>query len=601
MVESLRHRGPDGSGSHASDTYALGHTRLAIIDLPGGTQPMTDGHGLWIVYNGEVYNYASLRKELEGCGQVFLTNSDTEVVLKAYAQWGPRAVNRFDGIFAFAIGDDRSGELFLARDMFGIKPLYYEVNGDTLIFGSEMKAILATPFADRTPDMSGLPHFLAFGIFPREMPPFANLKTLPPASYAVWRSGQLNVESYWSASEAGTYQRSRRPTEDDLRELRDEVRSAVTRQLVSDVPIGVLLSGGIDSGLIACALHSRAGETFPAFTVIFPTAESREEVRLASELAARHHLEHHVIEVGAKELSDRLVELLAHFDEPYADTSAIPTYVVSRFARQHVKVALSGDGGDETWGGYGAYRRFLQVSVLQRLLRGDGRVLSAAARSARAVGLPAGAQRLLSTSNELVQLPVERVYPALQAHTSGEQLAALIGRPVDALDWSDLGLGPARDGRRLTLHEIMLNNLEHSLVDDMLKKVDMMSMAVGLEVRVPMLARSLVAQALEWSWRTKVSWRQTKVLLRKVAATELPAGYLAAKKQGFSFGHSLDDALRGSLKDLVHDTLVQPSRAGDLLAPDAVQAIVHEHMQGASYGRLLICMMALQTWADSYL
>src|SRR5712671_442660 len=362
MCDVIRHRGPDDEGMWVEEGVGLGMRRLSIIDLSTGHQPIHNEDGsVWIVFNGEIYNFKELRRQLESAGHRFYTNTDTETIVHAYEQWGADAIKRLRGMFGLAIWDRKSKTLLLARDRIGIKPLYYaEVNG-RLYFGSEMKSLLQAPDLPRELDPDALDHYLSFLYTPRDGSIFKGVRKLPPGHLLTWHDGRVAIEQYWQISAEETFAGSEAEAVHDLRAvLTDAVRS----HLISDVPIGAFLSGGIDSSLVVGLMAQSSGARVKTFSIGFdePAFDELEHARcVAQHFGTDHH--EFVVKPDAVGILDRLV---AHFDEPFADSSAIPTWYVSEMARRHVTVVLSGDGGDELFGGYERYLPHPRVVAFDR-------------------------------------------------------------------------------------------------------------------------------------------------------------------------------------------------------------------------------------------
>src|SRR6185295_12328159 len=348
MCDVIRHRGPDDEGVWVDDGVALGMRRLSIIDLSTGHQPIhNEDRSVWIVFNGEIYNYRELRLELEGAGHRFYTSTDTEVIVHAYEQWGKQAITRLRGMFGLAIWDRRSRSLLVARDRIGIKPLYYAEASGRLYFASELKSLLEAPDLPRDLDVDALDHYLSFLYTPRDGSIFKSVRKLPPGHLLLWQNGKPTVEQYWQLPAAETYSGSEA---DAVRDLRTVLCDAVRSHLISDVPLGAFLSGGVDSSLVVGLMTETSGARVKTYSIGFdePAFDALEHARRF----ARHFgTDHHelVVEPDGVRILDQLV---SHFDEPFADSSAIPTWYVSEMARRHVTVVLSGDGGDELFGGY---------------------------------------------------------------------------------------------------------------------------------------------------------------------------------------------------------------------------------------------------------
>ncbi|MCC7264391.1 MAG: asparagine synthase (glutamine-hydrolyzing) [Candidatus Latescibacteria bacterium] len=351
MCAAIRHRGPDDEGVYRAGSVGLGMRRLKVIDLEGGHQPMANEEGwLWLVFNGEIYNYLQLRQELEAQGHVFRTHSDTETLLHLYEQEGPAGVARLRGMFAFALWDQRQQTLMLARDRLGKKPLYYAHRAAGLTFASELKALLCDPAVDRSIDRQAIDEYLSFLFIPQPRTIYQQVKKLPPATYALYRGGQLEIHEYWTVR----YEEVGAPRiEESAEQLDHLLREAVALRLLADVPVGAFLSGGLDSSLVVALMQQVAGTQVRTFSIGFRESSFNEldHARQVAQVLGTQHQEY----VVDYQVRDLLPGLLDHFGEPFADSSAIPTYYLSRMTRQEVTVALSGDGGDEVFGGYRRY------------------------------------------------------------------------------------------------------------------------------------------------------------------------------------------------------------------------------------------------------
>jgi len=597
MSGAIAHRGPDGKGVLVRDGLALGHRRLSIIDLVSGGQPMVDERGFAISYNGELYNYREVRQELEHRGERFRTSSDTEVVLKAYVHWGPACLERFNGIFALAIAELASHELFLARDRLGVKPLYYGcgTSGNEFVFASEIKALLASGLIDRRLDLSLVPFYLRSGYFPGSATPFWGVHLLQPAHCLRVADGAVRTERYWNLDTLAAANGSPHlATQTDDEEIRALVRAAVSAQTVADVPIGVFLSGGLDSGIVTASLAQTGHRPVRTYTVRI--ADPKDEAPLAREVSRRYETDHEEIEISADDLLKSWTVLLDHFDMPFADFSALPTFVISDFARRHVKVALSGDGGDEQWGGYLSYRRYVQLTKIF-----DSKPWSwsrtAISKGCRLAATLTGDERL-GFYARLLGGQRSRLYDDLGFHVSLARLQWLAGERLRPHMANPTGSWVGTSFRNLD--EILWADLQGFMIDDVLRKVDMMSMFVGLEVRVPLLDHRLVEKAVQISWRNKVSTRQTKLLMRRMFRNDLPPSVVSGVKRGF--GVPLDDWFRGPLRDVAEDVLrSRDAQCRGVLAPEAVRTLLEEHRTGgARHGRTIGTLLALERWLSRY-
>ena len=539
MNDTLRHRGPDGGGSHFGPGIALGHRRLAIIDVGGGHQPMTNEDGtVIVVFNGEIYNFHELVRELEEHGHAFHTRCDTEVIVHAWEQWGPRSVERFRGMFAFALWDEGRETLFLARDHLGKKPLYWARAADgRLVFGSELKAVMAHGGVDPVIAPEAVEDFFALGYIADPRSIYATVRKLPPAHRLVWRRGQPEpaIDPYWDLTLDGP--RLTDPARAEA-ELFERLREATRLRLVSDVPLGAFLSGGVDSSVVVATMAGLTSDPVKTFAIAFGDP-SHDESAYAQRVAERYHTDHRTRQVDPDDM-DLIDRLAGIFDEPFGDSSALPTFQVCKMARERVTVALSGDGGDELFAGYRRYLLHGQAERLRRLLPlGLRRPLFGLL--ARIYPKADWAPRWLRARTTLNELALDTAHAYARAVSATKEDVRLRLYSPDFLK--------RLDGYRAT--EMLCRHMERADTDDpvlmaqyadlktwlpggILVKVDRASMANSLEVRAPLLDRDL----LEWSVRLaaplKISGRQGKVVLKRVAEKMVDRDILYRPKQGFS-------------------------------------------------------------------
>lgn len=598
MNAMIAHRGPDGEGIHIEGPIGIGHRRLSIIDQKYGSQPIIDNRGFSITYNGELYNFQDLRVELESVGEVFETKTDTEVVLKAYIRWGVECLKRFNGMFAFAIVNHHENELFLARDRIGIKPLYYALIPGGLAFSSEIKALLIVEGVDKSVDLSMFPFYLSYGYFPRNYTAFKGITQLQPGSWLLSRDNKIKIGRYWSVRKQLLSKSTRPISAEDGEELISLIENSVKRQSVADVPVGAFLSGGIDSAIVTSTFVRVTGLRPQTFTVSVDDAEMNES-RLARLSATTIKTNNHEIMVSSNDLLNCWDTVFDHFDQPFADLSAVPTFLLSKYASEHVKVALSGDGGDEQWGGYGNYQRFIQLRNfrlgltklgLQKpfalLLRGMDPLINVlsvlAAERVRRYGL------LLNVPNQALYKSLERLDWGLQENIYGERL-------VEGADWEEFTRIISEEEE---LDGVMAEDIETFMVDDVLRKVDMMSMASGLEVRVPLLDHRIIEKSIEISWISKVSSSGTKLMVRNLFKNRLPTEIINAPKKGFSL--PADQWFRGPLRDMAQSILFDSScKNRGIINPEALDEIWKSHQSGRlRRGKLIAAMMLLEQWLE---
>jgi len=600
MNETLVHRGPDSAGSFVEGPVGLAARRLAIIDLEGGDQPLANEDGtVQVVQNGEIYNYRELRAQLERKGHRFATQSDTEVLAHLYEEHGPRFVEELRGMFAVAVWDRSNRRLVLARDRFGIKPLYYSVKGPTLAFASELKSLLRHPGFSRTLDLDALDAFLAFTFVPAPLTIFRDAAKLPPGCVLTYDHGDegVRVDRYARPRPvlAGD---ARREGEAELaEELRERLRDSVRAHLVADVPVGVLLSGGIDSSLLAAFAALEGSERVKTFTIGFE--ERGFDERAAARLVAdRYETDHHEL-VVRPDAADLLPEISEAFDEPFADPSAIPTYLVSKLAREHVKVALSGEGGDELFGGYNYYvahglaPRLGTVAAALRPLVEKLPTSSAGAstldwklkRFARAARFAPIDRHYEWKSILTPEARAELVCP--ERRGNGDPLQLLRSRYEESAGAPELA-------------RLMDLDLGIFLVDDMLVKTDRASMAHSLEARVPILDSVVTELALALPSGLKVRGLSRKRLLRRAAEPLLPGPILRGAKRGFTI--PLAAWLRADLQALANDVLsTENLRLQGFFKPEVVTRLLDDHAAGREdNGRKLWALLVFSLWFSRY-
>jgi asparagine synthase (glutamine-hydrolysing) len=562
MCAALEHRGPDSRGLHLDDGVGLGIQRLRVIDLATGDQPIfNEDRSVVVVLNGEIYNYLELRAELERSGHRFATRSDTEVIAHLYEEYGARLVDRLHGMFGLAVWDAQRRRLLLARDRVGKKPLYFAQVGDQLSFASELRALLQDERVPRDVDHQALDAYLAYRWVPAPMTAFRAVRKLPPGSTLIYEDGRASVDRYWRLDFSRT-----RPFADPREvhdELRAQIRAATARRMISDVPLGAFLSGGIDSTAVVAAMAESSSEPVKTFSIGF-TSEKFNELPLARLVAERFGTEHHelIVEPDALEVIPRIVR---HYGEPFADDSAIPSFYVAEMARRHVTVALNGDGGDENFGGYPRYAVNRASASLERLPVALRRGLAAVGmrvpesgtidswpsrirRAAETLALD-GSARYVAYMTHLNGLRRERLYTDDYRRLVGESLAFdVMGQP-----WRESGAQDIVD-RMLDV------DVQTYLPDDLLVKMDIATMASSLEARSPFLDHELMEFAASLPADLKVRGRETKVVLRSALRGWVPDEILDAPKRGFRL--PLGDWFRGDLREFTREVLLD-RRAAD--------------------------------------
>jgi len=595
MTRVLVHRGPDDGGVHQDGLAVLGARRLSIIDLEHGHQPMVSPDGtVCVVQNGEIYNHAELRRELEQRGRRFATHSDTEVLLELYRELGPAFVHRLRGMFALAIWDGPAGRLVLARDRFGIKPLYYSVDAGGLSFASELKALVRLPRFSRDPDPEAIHSFLAFNSIPAPHTIYRAARKLGAGELLRWEGGELSIERYARPAPAADADVRRQPAAELEHELRARLRDSVRAHLVSDVPVGVMLSGGIDSCTLAALAAMEGPPRLATFSIGF-AERSFNELDRARLVAERYGTDHHEL-VVAPSAAELLPELAGAFDEPFADSSAIPTYLVSRLASEHVKVALSGEGGDELFGGYETYAADLLAERAGGALARLRPLVELLPSSSRRASLDYRAKRFVRAAD---LPPLERHHAWKEIFSDEARAELLVDRwhePADPLAGHRSRFAETEGAPLLArLQDV---DLGIYLVDDLLVKTDRMSMARSLEVRVPFLDPAVSELALALPTGQKVRGLSKKRLLRGAAAEWLPREIVRGRKRGFSIPAAA--WLRGELVPFAREVLSpERCRAQGFFDPAAVQRVLEAHVSGREdYSRQLWGLMSFSLWAD---
>jgi asparagine synthase (glutamine-hydrolysing) len=605
MVAVLRHRGPDDQGADWVGPIGLGHARLSILDLARGHQPLySEDRQIAVVCNGEIYNHRALRRELEGKGHRFATHSDTEVIAHLYEELGAGCVERLSGMFALAVADRRERRLLLARDRVGKKPLYYTDDGARLGFASEAKALLAGGLAEPGIDPEALALYLELGYVPAPWSILPGVRKLPAGHLALCDERGLRIERYWDLAFAPPEEMESDPREDERRvdELEAVLGEAVRDRLESDVPLGAFLSGGIDSGLVVSLMSEALDRPVLTHTVGFAdrATDERED---AAAVARALHADHWEAEV-APELVDLLPRIAWHFDEPFADPSAVPTWYVARATRERVTVALSGDGGDELFAGYASRygvhlleeraRRFLPAALRRTAFPPLAR------RWPRSPALPRPLR--LATILDNLAVDADRAYwndRRLIPRRLSERLFGENRRPFEPFAALTTHLARAPEGDPLA--RSLYLDFKTWLADDGLVKVDRMSMAHGLEVRCPLLDHRVVELAAKTPSRLKLGCGGSKILLKKLAARRLPAEILARPKRGFA--PPVERWLREDLRDLAHDLLLaRDSLVAGLCERREVARLLSDHAaRRIDAGWAIWTLLMLEEWGRAAL
>jgi asparagine synthase (glutamine-hydrolysing) len=596
ITELLAHRGPDGEGYHTSQDLGLGHRRLSIIDLEGGGQPMCNEDGsVWIVFNGEIYNYPELRQRLQGRGHTFRTNSDTEAIVHLYEDFGVACFEKLRGMFALALWDASKQQLVLARDRIGIKPLFYGLGKNGIVFGSELKCIQASGLVEIEVEPTAIADLFTFFYVPGPKTVYRNVYSLDPGSYLRIDQRGIYKQKYWDLSGEQLNLSSEREYEERLLTV---LRESVESHLLSDVPLGAFLSGGVDSSSVVALMSQFVAEPVATFTMGFEEQEYDEMPR-ARTVARRFACSHHEQTVTA-EPAKLLTRLAGYYDQPFPDHSSIPTYYVSQLARRHLKVVLSGDGGDETFAGYSRYRRQHALERIRRSVpaaflfpfrswignRENGalperlrRVLHQAA-----IGARDGYLHGISIADQALR---NRIFSAdLKQELAGYD-------PLDT--FRDIyNRAPGRD----FLSKISYLDVKTYLVDDVLTKVDRASMANSLEVRVPLLDHHVVEFAFSLPLHMKLRHGKGKYLLRKTMSSLLTSDFVNQRKMGFRI--PFVPWMRGSLRTWAEDVLFHDSQASPFINRPALRQVWNSFQHGRDHlGDLMGVMLSLALWSQT--
>lgn len=603
MGDAIAHRGPDGEGFFVANNVGLVHRRLAIIDLAGGNQPIAnEDESVQVVFNGEIYNYQELRSKLEANGHQFRTNSDTEVLVHLYEDAGPDLVKQLRGMFAFALWDARERRLLLARDQVGQKPLYVYRDDEKLLFGSELKAILAHPNVDRSVSPESIEDYLTFGVIPGARSIFRRVERLPAGHSLLLDADSLAAPAkrYWQLS----FENEAQGSEADWKDRIDaKIRESVKAHLVSDVPVGAFLSGGLDSSAIVASVADVVDEPIQTFSIGFQEKEFSELPY--AEAVARHFGTIHREKVVTPDAVRDLDDLVHFYDEPFADASAIPTMAVARMAAQHVKVCLSGDGGDEAFGGYARYGHDLKEAAIRSALPGWLRrqILSPlAAIWPKADWLPRPL-RLKTLLQNLSSDPAA-AYANTVSACRREMRSRLLNREFqNRLNghrpeaFVEEGFGA---GNRDALSGMLSADVNFLLPDDFLTKVDRASMAYGLEVRPPLLDVELLELAATMPSEFKVRNGSKKWIMKELFEAKLPPKLAHRKKQGFEL--PVDAWLRGPLREQVEELVLnQSAPVAQFIDSNTARSVFTSHLSGTGrHGQLLWSLLVLGRWLHAY-
>jgi asparagine synthase (glutamine-hydrolysing) len=597
MTDSMTHRGPNDRGTHSADGVALGVRRLSIVDVDGGHQPLSNEDGsIWAIQNGELFNHRDLRERLEAEGHHFRTQCDTEAIPHLYERYGSTFASHLRGMFGIALWDGRRRRALIVRDRLGIKPLYYALADDKLVFGSELKSVLASGLVSPDLNYEAVDSYLTLGFFPAPHTPLAGVSKLPPGHQIVVEGGKVEIERYWKYPRPAPGDSSVQQYAGELLELLDE---SVRLRLMSDVPLGAMLSGGLDSSLIVALMARHMSEPVKTFSVGFAESPESNELADARAVAGEFGTEHHELQLSLQDFGVDLEQLVWHLDEPVADLSSLGFLALSRLASQHVTVALTGQGADELFGGYTKHRLAAVVGAsrqLPRPLRSAATFVASrgparARRAAAAVAIDDPAERLALMTGYLDSAARARLYCGPLAGANGTGTLAAVRSRLDGLPDDPL---PA------TLHV----DAQLALADDMLHYFDRASMAHSLEVRVPFLDHHLVEFAATIPGRLKVRrGRTTKFILKQAARGLVPDRIIDKPKIGF-FNAAVDRWFASQAEGAIPKYLLADGgKHREFIDGSEVRALVERHRatQNSRDGRLLLSILMLEIWLSTFL
>lgn len=588
MTHELRHRGPDAQQIITFDNIGLGHARLSIIDLSeNANQPMyNEDKSLWLVYNGEFYNFQFYREELIKKGHRFISNTDSEVLLHLYEEDGPEFVKKLRGMFAFGLWDGKQKQLMLARDRVGKKPLYYFHRNGTFLFASELKALLAHPAVDREISPEGINYYFMLGYIPRQFTVFKSIKKLLPGNYLIYKNGEIAIYPYWTLpNRVNTDLNSEEECVDKLLNILEE---SVKLRMISDVPLGIFLSGGVDSSIVATLMARNSSKPVKTFTIGFEESKYN-ELPYARQVARHIGSHHHELIVRMKQV-EILEKLIYHFDEPFADSSAIPTYYVSKMAKDHVTVVLSGDGGDELFGGYNWYNwvlRRTRVNFIPFFIRKKLSLFS---------NMPSFNYRGKRFLNDIC-LDEFNIFYERTRFFSDIDIKHLLNHDIHS------NTGAYRNFYekigKTCLERMTKTDFFYYLPDDIMTKVDRASMAVSLEARAPMLDHHLCEFAFSLSDKLKINKGIKKYLLKRIAKNLLPDNFLLERKQGFSI--PLAEWMRGDLGKQIID-VINDNNIRKIINPVYVEQLLQQHrINKMNQDSKLWAVLVFGLWARKYL
>ena len=605
MMATLSHRGPDDSGLYVSAGIGLGHTRLKIIDLTTGFQPMSNEDGsVRLVFNGEIYNYKELREFLLGKGHRFSSTSDTEVIVHLYEEHGVESIEMLRGMFAIALWDEKKRLLLLARDRVGIKPLYYLDTGRAMLFASEIKAILADPEVSPEIDLSGVDRFLTYHYMPGDLTLLKGVKKLPPGHFMTVASGRVAIHQYWDLHFPKTGRR--RSAEEYSEELLGLLEETVEMHMIADVPVGILLSGGVDSSAMLSFAAERSGFPISTFTIGFEGQNFSDERPYAKLAAEEHGCAHYEATITAQDFRDCLPRFVWHMEEPVCEPPGIALYYITKLAREHVKVLISGEGGDEAFAGYQNYRTYFWMETIKRAL---GSAAAPAAKLASHLSRIPGLRRL-ERHTPMIAASFESYYysrvadpfhsfnalkPTLYSDEFQCELSGAHGtveNPISQLLVNTRG--------RDVLTRMLYIDSKTWLPDDLLVKADKMTMANSVELRVPLLDHRILEFAAALPRSYKLYGLTTKYLLKKALARRVPREILKRRKTGFPVPY--EHWMRREMRDYVADILSNSSAAArGFFSPKAINRMLQRNREDGEFSAELFSLVVFELWQQAFL
>jgi asparagine synthase (glutamine-hydrolysing) len=593
QLTKLEHRGPDDRGTYVNQGISLGMCRLAIVEIAAGKQPFESADGkIKIVFNGEIYNYRELREELVALGHEFIGASESEVIIAAYRQYGPDFPNHLAGMFAIALFDQANDALILVRDRVGKKPLWFSKRADgSILFASEVKALLAA-LPNRTLRKGAVAEVMQFGYVNAPNSAFTEVRQIPPATMAIWHHGDWSMRAYWQPDYETEIQIS---YQDALVETKNQIEAAVARRMISERPMGAFLSGGYDSTVVTALMAKLSSQTVKTYSIGFDHPQYN-EAEYAKAVAKHLGTDHHQ-EIVKPDPALILQEIAASLDQPFADSSYIPTYLLAKYARQEVTVALGGDGGDEVFGGYD---RYIAAPLMQR------------ANYLLAIAKPIAA--VLSKGGAVNERKLKRIISQLQAHpslaaryatimslTQPTQIARLLKPEFNLAGANDVYINDfKRAGVRDSLHAMIRSDFERYLPGDLLVKADLATMANSLELRSPLLDHQVIEWANSLPAKYKVAGRESKHILKDIARTLVPAELIDRPKMGFAIPRA--DWLRNELRQVTHDLLTdEVARSRGWFDQHEIHKILSEHQSGQDLDSIIWPALCLELWARNWL